>query len=1099
MTTHNISNNIVIDNEENTLLDHLNDLLPDATKVSIAVGYFFISGFAKIMDKLDKIEKSDNPDHVMRLLISPVTNRKTVEALLATNESYDMVGSIPLKSEDENKELARQQLIKTLEYMPQKDEEQRAARRLIDMIKIGKIQVKVYTKTQLHAKAYLFELDDKRMKNVSIIGSSNFSISGIKEHAELNFRTNESRDADALLVWFERHWNDPSCQEFTREMADIIEHSWINSKYTPEDVYNKAVIHEHNELFDDTAYIDYSPIGLFEFQKTAVVDAIKKLENYGGVIIADVVGTGKSYVGSSVLRYLVENNYSNPLIICPPHLIDMWRDYLNQFDINGHVVSRYKIGMKGNILSRYINCDAILVDESHNFRNSNTNAYKALLSFMEEKTDEAMMIMLSATPISNTINDLKNQLRLFPSEQLLNIPVLQNTSLEKYFEKIEIEGSITEEGAAKIQELLKYILIRRTRHQIIKKYGKFEQRMHLDKTVQVPYIEANGKRNYFPLRQLKNPKEYDVDKVYNNSFESILRSIQSLKLARYAPGNYIKPQYLEPTHPEHERYAELFKTTKPLVGIIKSTLLKRMESSIRAFTTSVERTQLGYREFKDQLDKGRVPIGKDFHDEIYKKTEYDDDDYDEEMDKAFEKRMDQIESQYDIAAFNVKEWKADIDEDIDKLSIIKGRLVESSKHTSVDDKLHTLVDLIKGLDSKKILIFSESAITVKYITEYMQNKLPKYRIAHIDSKQNARAKTTAVNRFDPENNQADIKKEDQIDILVSTDVLSEGVNLQIAKVVINYDFHWNPVRLIQRVGRIDRIGTRHTFVEIYNFLSTDKIDRELQLKEKVTRKIKTIRDVIGHDQKILAENEEFDPEKTSAIYACDNDILDPESIGILDIIESKSEEDAENIKRDQRKRQHIEGLPFGIRSATGNKRLLIACEAEETIEDRDEHIISRRTFRKHYEVTSDGPKPIMLSKFLKDMGEYSNMSSHTQDMSYNVFVAKAWEKFNRDAKNKTASTRELKHQLVHRKRLEKIYKNTSNSDVKSLLSFIKLPMYAKYQPYKRLIDLNRRIDRKNLSESEVIAELQSIREKYKQIEYTKKISKPKILYSMMIE
>ncbi len=1097
--TDNISDNIVIDNEEVSLLDHLNDLLPDATKVSIAVGYFFISGFAKIMDKLENIEKSSNPDHVMRLLISPVTSRKTAEALLSSNESYDIVSRRSDDSEDANKELAKQQLIKTLEYMPQRDEEQLAAKKLIDMIKLGKIQVKVYTKTQLHAKAYLFELDDKRMKKVSIIGSSNFSISGIKEHAELNFRTNESRDADALLVWFDRHWNDPSCQEFTGEMADIIERSWINQKHTPEDVYNKAVIHEHGELFDDTTYIDYSPVKLFDFQRTAVVDAIKKLENYGGVMIADVVGTGKSFVGSSILRYLVENNYSNPLIICPPHLIDMWKDYLNQFAINGHVVSRYKIGMKDDFLLRYINCDAILVDESHNFRNSNTNAYKALLAFMEEKTDEAMMIILSATPISNGITDLKNQLRLFPSEALSSIPLLQNMTLDRYFEGVEVDGQLTEEGAVKIQELLKYILIRRTRHQIIKKYGKYETRTHLDKKVKIPYIENNDQRNYFPLRQLKNPKEYDVDKVYNNSFESILRSIKSLKLARYAPGNYIKQEYLDPLHPEHDKYSDLASTTKPLVGIVKTTLLKRMESSIRAFTTSVIRTKNGYEEFKRQLDKGRVPIGKDFHDEIYKKTEYDDDDYDSEQELEFERKMDQIESIYDIKAFDVTSWKKDIDEDIDKLAIIKGRLVDIPKHTTVDDKLHKLVELVKGLGSEKILIFSESAVTVEYIAEYMKSVLPDHKIAHIDSKQNARIKNSTIKRFDPKNNNADIKPEDQIDILVSTDVLSEGVNLQIAKIVINYDFHWNPVRLIQRVGRIDRIGTEHTVVEIYNFLSTDKIDKELQLKEKVARKIKTIRDVIGHDQKILTETEEFDPEKASAIYTCDNEILDPESVGILDIIESKSEEDAENIKRDQNKLHHIENLPFGLRSTIGNKRLLVACEAEETITDQDDRIISRQTFRRHYEVTVDGVKSILLSKFLKDMGEYSGLVPKQQDTSYNSFVAKAWRVFNRDIKSKSAHVNMLKHQSIHIKRLEKIYKDTSDPIVKRLLLFIGQPMFTKHQPYKRLIEINRRVDRKNLSESDMIEELKSVYEKHKRVKYTKHVSKPKILYSMMVE
>ena len=1095
--TSNISDNIVIDNEEFTLLDHLNDLLPDTTKVSIAVGYFFISGFAEIMNRLDKIENSDKPDHVMRLLISPVTNKKTAEVLLATNESYDIIRDKTSDynyNEEENKELAKQQLIKTLEYMPQRDEDQNAVKKLIDMIKRGKIQVKVYTKTQLHAKAYLFELDDKRMKHVSIIGSSNFSISGIKEHAELNFRTNESRDADALLTWFEKHWNDPSSQEFTKEMAEVMENSWINPKHTPDDVYNKAVVHEHKELFDDTIHVNYGQIELFDFQKIAVVNAIKKLEKYGGVIIADVVGIGKSYIGSAILRYLVENNYSNPLVICPPHLKEMWKDYLDRFNIHGRVLTRYKIGMKDDILSRHINCDAILIDESHNFRHSNTNSYKALESFMQEKTDESMVIMLTATPISNTVNDLKNQLKLFPIESISNIPVLKSASLDEYFKKTEIDNEVTPEGTEKIQELLKYILIRRTRHQILKKYGKIETRKYLGKSIKIPYIESNGKRNYFPIRELKNPKEYDVDKVYSNSFEIILETIQSLKLARYAPGNYIKPKYLDQNHPEHETYLDLKSTTIPLMGIIRTTLLKRMESSIRAFTTSIERTQNGYKEFKRQLNKGIVPIGKDFQDEIYKKTEY----YYDGDDERYDEKMNQIKPQYDINAFNVEEWKADIDEDIKKFATIKGLLADSSQHTNVDDKLRILVELIKGLDSKKILIFSESAITVEYIAEYMKEVLTEYKIAHIDSKQDTRTKTSIINKFDPENNNADIK-EDQIDILVSTDVLSEGVNLQISKVVINYDFHWNPVRLIQRVGRIDRIGTKHPIVEIYNFLPTEKIDEELQLKKKVERKIETIKKIIGQDQKILTETEVFNPESISDIYACNDDVLDSESIGILDMVETKSEQDVENIKKDQNKLQKIENLPFGIRSTIGNKRLLIACEAEEIITDQTGKVILERNIREHYEVSDDGIKPIMLSKFLKNMGEYKDIPLKQQDESYNLFVAKAWEKFNRDIKNKSGDIRLLKHQDFHIKRLEKIYRNSPDPIIKELLSFVKRSMFTKYQPYKELIELNRRIDHDRFTNSKIITELHKIYERHKNFKYKKQINKPRILYSMMIE
>ena len=191
---------------------------------------------------------------------------------------------------------------------------------------------------------------------------------------------------------------------------------------------------------------------------------------------------------------------------------------------------------------------------------------------------------------------------------------------------------ITAEGAERIRELLRHVLIRRTRTQIMKKYAKRDGDRY--------YLEKDGERMYFPKRRLRHPEEYDVNKVYNNSFDEIQDAIRKLKLARYAPGNYIREEYLEPTHPEYKKYQDLMSTTLPLIGIVRTSLLKRMESSIAAFADSVERYLKGYKEFKRILTNGVVPVGKEFHDEIYKKISSDQDDYDDSD-------LSRIESQYE--------------------------------------------------------------------------------------------------------------------------------------------------------------------------------------------------------------------------------------------------------------------------------------------------------------------------------------------------------------------------------------------------------------------------------------------------------------------
>ena len=1081
----------VIDNEKVLLSDELERILPKTKEASIAVGYFFISGFAQIMNSLELIESSDDPDHILRLLISPRTNRATAEALLASNESLDATNRKvnDVFNEEDGRNLTKDQIKRALEYMPQTTSDQKATIKLRELIQKKKIQVKVYTKEQLHAKAYIFKLKGEVGTNlVAIVGSSNLSISGIRENTELNLKTVDGYEVEDVLSWFDRHWNDESCQEFTSEIADIIDESWTGKKRTPEEVYNKALTGSGRDP-DLQSNTNEKTRELFDFQKTAVNDALDKLENYGGVIIADVVGTGKSYIGSAILKHFKDTNKSHPLIICPPHLIPMWEAYMKDFEVYGSVLSRYKIGTDDTLLPKHDHCDVILIDESHNFRNK-TDAYEALLAFMEDKTDEARVIMLSATPISNTIKDLKNQLNLFPEMMRSQIPPLHDVSLDEYFKKLENEEGVTPEGVEKMQALLKYILIRRTRTQIIEKYAKKDGKRH--------YLEADGNRKYFPERNLINPKEYDADKVYNDSFEIIEESIDNLIAARYTAGNYIQKEYLVDTHKDYKKYSHLHDTSMHMGGLIKTSLLKRMESSIMAFSTSVEKYQSGHDEFKKQLKKGKVAIGKDFREAILKKITHDEkyaDSYDE---FDFEKDLDNIESIYDIEAFDVEQWIKDIDEDINQFATMKERLVDKAQYTQVDDKLHTLIKLLETMPAEKILIFSESAVTTEYITEYIKKKIPRV-VSQIDSSYGEKEKHRHIRLFDPKNNNYTLmNNEKEIDILISTDVLSEGVNLQAGKTVINYDFHWNPVRLIQRVGRIDRIGTDHEFVDIINFLPTTKIDKSLTLQQRVERKITTIKKIIGHDQQILSSEEHFDSDAVSSIYNTEATILDSELKGILNIPVSKSDQDADKLKKDEEKLEQIKNMPYGIRSAVGTEKLVIACEALEQIQDqKNNNIILSRKFKKYYEISDNEIIPITESQFLKYLGDNVKQNSINMDSSYNEFVATAWNQFEREVKH-TRRLRILKHQYYFDRKLRKMSKENPKCTPR-LISFVMQNMIPNHQPYKKLAELHKKIDKTIDADDEMIlTELEQLYNKYVDVGYNRIISKPRILYSMMV-
>lgn len=1095
------ANKNVIDNENIKLIEHLKDTLPSTKKASIAVGYFFISGFAKIMNSFNAIESSIDPDYVIRLLISPTTNKATTEALLASNESYEAVRNSKMEYPDKGEGVskAKDEIRRMLEYMPQTEDDRSAALKIKDLIRKKKLQVKVYTREKLHAKAYIFESMHKNVEPTAIVGSSNLSVAGISDNTELNLRTTHSVDSKDLLAWFNRHWNDDSCSEFTQEMAKIIDSSWIG-RHDPVDVYHKALLHEHDDKFN-LGVIKYTTgpntKKLFDFQKVAVAHAIKKLENFGGVMISDVVGTGKTLIGTAILRHLVSEYRSNPLVICPPHLKSMWEQYLHDYGISGSVLSRYKIGLDENLLPMHSNHDVILIDESHNFRSKNTQSYKALAAFMEEKTEEARIIMLSATPISNKLTDLKNQLALFPREMISKIDILGTITLDEYFKKTtNPDGTPTDSGILKIRELLRYILIRRTRTEIKEKYAKYDINKKLH------YLVIDGKKKYFPNRVLKNPREYDIEKVYNNEFQSITEALGMLKLARYNPGEYIREEYLNPTHPKFQKYDDLRDSSLPLVGIVRTSLLKRVESSIKAFYDSTNNYLEGHRLFKLELEKGNVPIGREFHDVIYRSVtdaDYDDTDY--------EKDLAEIKSSYDADAFEMERWIADIKHDSEQFAKMKGYLGPESKFATRDDKLAILVDLLKDMTADKVLIFSESASTARYIAEHLgtkktQKKIQNRVIEQIDSGRNM-DKGDVIWRFDPDNNPKPRKSinREEIDILVSTDVLSEGVNLQSGRIVINYDFHWNPVRLIQRVGRVDRIGTKHEQIDIVNFLPTTKGEKELGLKERVGKKIELIRSIMGSDQRILEDTETFDPKSIEGIYAGDDSILDVENVsGILDISDTRADKDSDKIRNDENLLQRVYSLPFGMRSATGHEALVAACEAEETMARPDGKHVMTKKFKKYYHVHKNEAVQILRSEFLKLLGENSSRIKYV-NTNYDRLVEITWENFSRDMSDAVAGNPRLfKHQAFFVKKLKSIPKKSGlKSRATRLLPFVIQRMVTNDEPYKSLAGLHKKIDAgTNISNADIILELESIKSEHANVTYVKSIRKPKILYSMMV-
>jgi len=968
-----VEENNVIDNKKVFLKNELISILPQTKDASIAVGYFFISGLSVIAEQLRHVDK-------VRLLISNTTDQKTAETLLSTSKSTakvcDGVAKTNFVNQDRNNTVKldmSNNMKESLELMHQTESDKNVVQTLIDMINKHQLEVRVYPKEKLHAKAYIFKPKDPSFASgMGIVGSSNLSMAGISENSELNLKTHNTSDVNKLLDWFNNLWKDGL--EVTDDFNVIMNSSWAGQTYSPRILFLKAIYHEFRDRVDPKhipePLIDSNKGGLFPFQQQAVDQCVTMIEQYGGVIIGDVVGLGKTYVGTALLKYLQHRDY-RPLIVCPPALQNMWEEFCAEFEVNAKVISRGDLTSRDYDLFRdyrFKDRDLVLIDESHHFKNNNTRQYTNLHDFMLVR--EAKGILLTATPYSNDITDVQNQIMLFHQSTKTKIPPAADIGLDAYFVKVRNKE-------ANPVDLLRNIMIRRTRRYILKQYGKEDEQNPKRK-----YLQINNKqRMYFPEREMKTCS-YDINEVYQNNYVGIVSKLDKnhLTLARYSPGSYLKDE-----HKTKPPYSELYASGPSLVKLIRILLLKRMESSLQAFQDTVQRYIQTHTLFLDLLAKGIMPIGDHAGKEIYEASDPESDFLDDP--DELKKIADKIKAGkrlYDFNAFWVNDLKRDITNDLEIFKDIM-RLLSPITH-GTDHKLIQLQTLLDKHNDKKVIVFTEFVSTAEYLYKY--TRWDKYENVEIVTS-NRRNAMSAARRFDPIHNfhPKKLKNNDvPLSLLISTDVLSEGINLQAGQVVINYDFHWNPVRLIQRVGRVDRIGSEHASIIVYNFLPDPTIEKDLRLEKHVDSKIDEIQKVIGEDYAVLKQDEIINKEDMYAIYDKDPSILDRENENPLE--PSKFEQTLIDVQTKQPDfySKFLE-IPDGIRSSFSKNsggKLIMACQ---------NIMPGNRRVTKYYVIDSTfNVKTIETLDMLKLL-ESNNDQNPELPPNYEQFVSAGWEAF----------------------------------------------------------------------------------------------------------
>jgi superfamily II DNA or RNA helicase len=832
-----------------------------------------------------------------------------------------------------------------VELMDQTDEAEELVKTLVQLIEEKRLKVKVYTKGRMHAKAYIFDYgkvyDDagkaveRHEKGIAVVGSSNLTLSGVTHNTELNVVVQGNDNHAELVRWFDELWTE--AEDFDESLMREMQQSWAVHLVRPYDIYMKtlyALVRDRLETEDERELMWDDEIykTLADFQKTAFKQVVQIIRDNGGGFVADVVGLGKSFIGAAIVKHFERTDHARPLIICPAALVEMWKRYDETYELNARVLSMGYLreeddGSPNFLLQdvKYRDRDFILVDESHNFRHSDTQRYRILQAFLSAGK---RCCFLTATPRNKSAWDVYNQIKLFHQDDKTNLPV-DPPNLKEYFRLIE-------RGDKKLPDILVNILVRRTRNHILRWYG-FDSETHqpIDASEFKAYLDGRrrayvivaGKHQFFPKREL-DTIDYNIEDTYQGLYQQLRGYLgqprkkrklgaEELTYARYGLWNYVREE-----KKKQEPYVNLHRAGANLHGLMRVLLFKRFESSVYAFKETIRRLLKVHDSFLAALDQGIVPAGQDAQKILYES------DYDDQSDLLDALRG--VSQRYNADDFESEKLRAAIEHDIRLLTKIQ-KLVEPISPEQ-DAKLQKLKERLNAspLKKGKRLIFSQYADTARYLFENLNPNGKRDDIEVIFSGDKSTARV--VGRFAPKANPEYkfVGGESELSTVVATDVLSEGLNLQDCDKMINYDLHWNPVRLIQRFGRIDRIGSEHEKVYGFNFLPETGLDKNLGLKEKLHNRIQEIHETIGEDAKILDQTEELNEEAMYAIYdskSAQLSLFEDEKDELLDLNE------AEEILRQLRSEnpaeyERITQLRDGIRSARDSalKGMFVFCQ-----------------------------------------------------------------------------------------------------------------------------------------------------------------------------
>lgn len=885
----------LIDNRTQTLKDDLKTEIKKGSKLSIAAACFSIYAYQELKSELENI------DELRFIFTSPTfISEKTpkekreyyIPRLQREKNVYGTEFEVKLRNELSQKAIARE----CAEWI--------------------KSKVKFRSNNTDEDMMGFILLDDKSYSPVTEFSTVGLGCERGNNAYYMVQKTDMPYSKEYLNI-FNELWNDNSkLQDVTDEVLNNIVTAYKEN--SPEFIYFLTLYNIFNEFLEDVSEdeLPNEATGfkqskvwnmLYNFQKDAVIAIINKLEKYNGCILADSVGLGKTFTSLAVIKYYESRNKS-VLVLCPKKLGNNWNTYRDNY-LNNPLASdrlNYKVlyhtdlsrdsgESNGTDLSRlrWDNYDLVVIDESHNFRNGGKisgdvdnekeNRYLRLLNKVIRSGVKTKVLMLSATPVNNKFIDLKNQLQLAYEGDASQINEKLNTkrSIDDIFrnaQKAFNTWSKWEPEERTTSNLLK--MLDNDFFEVLDSVTIARSRKHIEKYYDTSEIGS------FPTR-LKpiaiSPKLTDLPKAIN--YNEIFEQLMQLNLSIYTPSHFIQDSKIE-------KYAELYQDNKVNIGFTQANreqgirrltainLMKRMESSVYSFNLTLNRikdlissTIETINNFEHQK-AGNIEL-VDITDNI---DEFDSDDQNDDELFTFGRKI-----KINLADMDYASWKSSLEKDFEILELLTYMVSDITPEH--DSKLQKLFETVShkienpiNEGNKKIIIFTAFADTAEYLysnlSTYVKDKFDlgtAMITGNVEGKTTAKLKKADLNTiltcFSPISKDKELllpNDDTNIDILIATDCISEGQNLQDCDYLINYDIHWNPVRIIQRFGRIDRIGSKNKCIQLVNFWPDVTLDRYIELKAKVETRMKIVDMTATGDDNILSDDEKTDLEYRKA-------------------------------------------------------------------------------------------------------------------------------------------------------------------------------------------------------------------------------------------